>query len=251
MDNEQKAAMDRAAMEEQLQQQKKNAYLSTLDTIINVFGQESAIAKAALLAKQAHAIATTVINIAKGTGESAAAAPFPLNIPLIIGFVGQVAGLIATIKGATKKTKAYATGKYPEIQFAGRPKTGMYSGPHLGLFNEVSGQPEMVIDGITTRRIRTNAPEILDAIYSYRDGHAPRYADGKYPEFGNTSNSSGAVLKRNRELEVIENFTRALDENTSATRRFMTWKPYVSIETIEKKLQQWNEIKKRSRFSQT
>ena len=96
----------------QLQQRKKEAYLSSLDTIASVFGEETKIGKAALIAKQAFAIAETVINIAKGTGETAASVPFPFNIPLIIGYAAQVATLVATIKGASKNVSGYATGGY-------------------------------------------------------------------------------------------------------------------------------------------
>ncbi|QGY44160.1 phage tail tape measure protein [Maribellus comscasis] len=184
--------------------------------------------------------------------------------------LGPIGGAIAAVLlGATgaiqlgianaqrKKVKSYAIGKYPipadddktyNTVFAGRPKTGMYSGPHLGIFNEVPGQPEMVIDGITTSRIKTNAPEILDAIYSFRDGRTPsKYADGKYPETVNISSNSQTKNNSN----TIERFTFALEENTKATRDFINWKPSVSVEMIEKRLKQWNEMKERSSFFQS
>ncbi|MBN2635841.1 MAG: hypothetical protein JXR61_06190, partial [Prolixibacteraceae bacterium] len=243
LDNEQKAAVERAVTEEQLQQQKREAYLSTLDTIIDVFGQESAIGKAALLAKQAYAIAETIINIAKGTGESAAAAPFPANIPLIIGFVGQVAGLIATIEGAGKKTKGYAMGKYPILaedgktynaKYAGRPETGFYNGPHYALFNEVPGQPELIVDGVTTRDLQINAPEIIRAIYDVRDGRTPRYAEGKYPVPANNNsneNSTGITLDNKIARELI-----------SAIHAFTNKKLVVYSEMIKKDIELLNDI---------
>ncbi|MGD9928886.1 MAG: phage tail tape measure protein [Mangrovibacterium sp.] len=112
LDAEEAAARMRIESEIQLQQRKKEAYLSSLDTIISVFGEETKIGKAALIAKQAYAIAETIINIAKGTGETAASVPFPFNIPLIIGFAAQVAALITTIKSATSKVSGYATGGF-------------------------------------------------------------------------------------------------------------------------------------------
>jgi TP901 family phage tail tape measure protein len=73
--------------------------------------------------------------------------------------LGPIAGAIAaTIIGATgavqlgianaerKKALAYAKGKYPvetedgktyDTKYAGKPKTGIYEGPHLGVFSEV------------------------------------------------------------------------------------------------------------------
>jgi hypothetical protein len=40
----------------------------------------------------------------------------------------------------------------------------------------------MVVDGITTRDLRLNYPEIIEAIYAVRDGITPRFARGKYPD---------------------------------------------------------------------
>jgi hypothetical protein len=260
LDTEQKAAEQRAAVEQQLQQQKRDAYLTTLDTIINVFGQESAIGKAALMAKQAYAIAETIINIAKGTGQNASAVPFPANIPLLIGFAAQVAGLIGTIKSATGKTKSYAKGKYPvtaddgktyNTKWAGKPKTGYYDGPHLGVFNEVPGQKELVVDGITSRRIELNYPEIRDAIFAVRDGIAPNYtrnlksyADGKYPEgdiFSSQRNLNSSIDSATGQL-VADAVIQLKDE----IKRFQTWKPKVYTELIKRDLDTLHEIEQRS-----
>lgn len=97
---------------------------ATLDAIIGLAGAESAIGKAALIAKELLAIKEQAISLglftskasmsasealidgAKGTVKSAAAAPFPANLPLIAGFIASIAGVVSTIKRATSKGKA-------------------------------------------------------------------------------------------------------------------------------------------------
>ena len=90
--------------------------------------------------------------------------------------VAQTVGAAVSSK-KRKKTEAYAEGKYPVPL-----RTGTYgSRPHYALFNEVPGYPEMVVDGKTFKTMQMNYPELINAIYSIRDGRTPRgYADGKY-----------------------------------------------------------------------
>jgi hypothetical protein len=59
----------------------------------------------------------------------------------------------------------------------------LYNNPSLGIFSE--HEPEIVIDGPTTRNIQANYPEILKAINAAR---IPQYASGKYPE-GSTADA--------------------------------------------------------------
>lgn len=244
LDNEQKAAIDRAATEEQLQQQKRDAYLSTLDTIVNVFGQESAIGKAALMAKQAYAIAETIINIAKGTGESAASAPFPANIPLVLGFVGQVATLIATIKGATKHTKGYETGGFTEFSVSNDKIAGVVHS------NEFVANAQAVKN--------PTVKPVLDVIdYAQRGGSiarlnlsaiAPGFKTGGYtsPVQNQFSLNQGQPNGMLNELIIATN--KVIEENTAATRELMKWKPYVAITMFEKLRNQYYDIQRQSRL---
>ena len=105
-----------------------------------------------------------------------------LMVFALTGFMGFTAGNIALIS-----SQKYAKGKYPVLDpeggrnyqtaFVGPVKTGLYNKPSLGIFSEE--QPEIVIDGPTTRNIMTNFPEILSAIQNARIG---MYANGLYPE---------------------------------------------------------------------
>ncbi len=61
--------------------------------------------------------------------------------------------------------------------------------PTLGLFAE--REPEIVIDGPTTRNIMANFPEILGAINAARVG---QFAGGKYPEIGGVSTSNSQMI---------------------------------------------------------
>lgn len=105
--------------EEEIEQRKRDAYNTTLDTIISIAGEETALGKAMLIIKKLYALqeqaialglfqskasmklAESTIDITAGTAKSASAAPFPANLPLIAGFVASVAGLLGTIKKTT------------------------------------------------------------------------------------------------------------------------------------------------------
>ena len=160
--------------------------------------------------------------------------------------------ILATVAGAAagllfnKLIPEFAQGKYPDAEFAGRPKTGTYGNkPQLGIFNEVPGQPETVIDGLTSRRIRVNHPEILDAIYAVRDGRIPKYAGGKYPVLSTENATSGARLfsKPSDQLSAIDpEFKELLRQNMEINKKLLAWKPKVYSEKIKKDIDELNEI---------
>lgn len=106
----------------------------SLDTLSQLFGQETALGKAALIAKQAILLQELLINVkstisnaktavtnatlkgaeatadsAAGLAKTSAALPFPANIPLIIGYVAQAIGIIGAVKSAVGATKGVAS----------------------------------------------------------------------------------------------------------------------------------------------
>jgi len=105
-----------------------------------------------------------------------------LRTVLTAAALARTAGNIAMISA-----RKYARGKYPVLDpdggrnyqsaFVGPVKTGLYNKPSLGIFSEE--EPEIVIDGPTTRNILANFPEILSAIQNARVG---QYASGLYPD---------------------------------------------------------------------
>ena len=109
----------------------------------------------------------------------------------ISGVEAAVQGGINKKREKAEKTSQYASGKYPvtgaddgrlyNANFAGRPKTGIYSGPQLGLFNEDPSLPELVVDGRTTRQLMIDYPAVYRGIRQLAVGGTPQFADGKYP----------------------------------------------------------------------
>ncbi|MEM9076314.1 MAG: hypothetical protein AAGC43_04705 [Bacteroidota bacterium] len=109
-----------------------------LDKIIALVDAETGIGKAAIAAKQALALAEFAIDkglfagkatlkiaeagvdSAAGQTKTAAAVPFPANIPLIAGFIAQTVGFIGSLKSAFSK------GKSAQPKFA---LGGLLSGP--------------------------------------------------------------------------------------------------------------------------
>ena len=117
-------------MENSLEQSKINQQNATLDNLKRIIGEESALGKVLLVAKQALAAKELVLQIksdiaaakstatkatlkgteatvdsAAGLAKTAGAAPFPANIPLIAGYAASAAGIIASVVSAVKKAK--------------------------------------------------------------------------------------------------------------------------------------------------
>ena len=106
----------------------------SLDTLAQLFGAETALGKAALIAKQAILLQELLINVkstisnattaatnatvkgaeatadsAAGLAKTSAASPFPANIPFIIGYIAQAVGIIGAVKSAVGATKGVAS----------------------------------------------------------------------------------------------------------------------------------------------
>lgn len=89
-------------------------------------------------------------------------------------------------------SEQYAQGKYPVVgsddgrtynaTWVGKPRTGFYSTPSIGLFNENPSRPEMVVDGATTQKLIFDYPQVYNAIRTVAIGGIPQFAEGKYPE---------------------------------------------------------------------
>lgn len=161
--------------------------------------------------------------------------PFPFNM-----IAATVAGAAATVL-FNKLVPKFAAGKYPDMEFAGRPKTGMYgSNPQLGIFNEVPGQPEMVIDGVTVRKMQLNAPGIIESIYAVRDGRPPQYEKGKYP-ISNDNITSNPVA--NDTIRITDGeLNNVLKRLTNEIKELREWRPAVSVELIDKQRKKYNDI---------
>lgn len=119
-----KAKRDKQLQDEKdLEAQKLQVKLKALDDLQSIFGAESKIGRMALLAKQAlmarelimevsktitfsaQAAARSTVALAEGTAQTAKVG-FPQNIPLLIGYAAQAAGIYSAIKGALSSAKA-------------------------------------------------------------------------------------------------------------------------------------------------
>lgn len=130
----------RAENEKKIIEQVANSRKAAVDQAIDLFGAETAAGKAALIAKQilgaqemiAEARKTITFSslvasrsaaaVAEGTAQTAKIG-FPQNIPMLIGYGLQAAGIISAIAGAVGKSKSVASslgggggGSIPQIQ---------------------------------------------------------------------------------------------------------------------------------------
>lgn len=146
------------------------------------------------------------------------------------------------------KENQYASGKYPVIggddgrvydtNYAGRPKTGIYSGPQLGIFNEDPQRPEMVVDGKTTRQLILNYPAIYKGIRQMAAGYTPQFTSGKYPSSG-----SGNIIQSINSLSPDD-----IKIFRDAVREFRKFKIPVEYVKIKKGLSELEEMEKQSRL---
>jgi TP901 family phage tail tape measure protein len=235
------------------------SYVSMLAAVVD---EESALGKALFLFNQALAVAEVWVNIAKANAKATAALVLPpLYAPIIAANTAQgviqtgiiLAQTVAKFSKSGKKVKAMAEGKYPvqaddgktyDAQFAGKPKTGFYDGPQLGIFNEVPGQQEMVVDGITTREIRLNYPEIMRSIYAIRDGRTPKYAEGKYPD----NTPSAPQQNSNTASQPITTYTIDVDKFDKAIDRLMQMELNLNITEVKKRLDRLEDRNKKTRL---
>ncbi len=122
-----KANNKKLESDRELYETRKKLINDSLNAAINAAGSETKVGQALLLAKQIMAAREMAIqlglfkskmalNVAEATGDTAkglakttSAAPFPANIPLIIGFAAQVAGIIGAIKSASQTGSSVKT----------------------------------------------------------------------------------------------------------------------------------------------
>ena len=121
-EDKEKAHQDELRQKEEIRQ----ATLSNLDTIIAAAGSETKIGRALFIAKQAMLIkeqiakakatlmelgliaAKGAADVASGAGATAKVG-FPANIPLLIAFAAQAAGIFGSIKSAVNAAKGSAS----------------------------------------------------------------------------------------------------------------------------------------------
>mgnify|MGYP003642452565 CR=1 FL=1 len=109
-----------------IEQEKRESRNKTFDNAVMLAGAETSLGKALLIAKQglllkdlimearktitfsAMAASRSAVAVAEGTAQTAKVG-FPQNIPLLIGYAAQAAGIIGAITSAVGKTKGIAS----------------------------------------------------------------------------------------------------------------------------------------------
>lgn len=109
-----------------LEQQRVAAKQQALDNIISIVGAESALGKAALIAKQILiakelvaeakrtitfsklAVVNSKVAVAEGAAKTAKVG-FPQNVPMLIAYAAQAAGIISAILSATSAAKSVSS----------------------------------------------------------------------------------------------------------------------------------------------
>ena len=144
---------------------------------------EKRYAKRQKLLASVQAAIEGIVEIARINSNAAVNADLSqtLRALLTAAAVTRTAANIAVIQAQQYQGGLYPvlgsnTGRTYQSTFLGPVKTGLYKKPTLGLFAEE--EPEMVIDGPTTRNLMANFPEILSAIQNARVG---QYSGGLYP----------------------------------------------------------------------
>ena len=110
----------------ELEKEKSEARHKAFDEAVNIAGAETDLGKAILIAKQGLAlkemvmeakktitfgklaVAKSVVAGAEGTAQTAKVG-FPQNVPLLISYAAQLAGIIGAVKSATKKSDSIAS----------------------------------------------------------------------------------------------------------------------------------------------
>jgi hypothetical protein len=142
----------RKLQEAELKQKEKEQVLDNLETIRSVAGEESRIGRAIFIAKQAMLVKEQImeakatlaritmrsaeagVDVAKGAASTAKVG-FPQNVPLLIAFAAQAAGIIAAVASAAGAAKS-------SVGSAGGGGGSASTAPAPPAFNIVGAAPE-------------------------------------------------------------------------------------------------------------
>ena len=185
-----KAELDKQLDSGQISQEQYNARVSQLDADLDA--KKEKLEKEQRERERTQAIFSTTVSTAVGVAKAWELGP--ILGPIMAALVAAMGVMqIATIQAAQ-----YATGKYPVVgaddgrtydaEYVGNNiQTGVYEKPTLGLFSEK--EPEMVVDGNTTRKLIFDYPQVYRSIIDVSRGRIPQFANGRYPMENSTISS--------------------------------------------------------------
>ena len=155
-----KRSLDNIAREQAEAQAKTAIRMKALDDLTSIFGAESRVGKAFLIAKQllqakelameisktitfsTQAAARSTVAVAEGTAQTAKVG-FPQNIPMLIGYAAQAAGIFGAIRSAVKSAKSsVALPSMPSISEGGMSSSPASVAPTFNVVG-TSGQNQI------------------------------------------------------------------------------------------------------------
>ena len=207
-----KAELDKQLDSGQISQEQYNARVSQLDADLDA--KKEKLEKEQRERERTQAIFSTTVSTAVAVAKA-----WELG-PILGPILAALAAAMGVVQIATIKAAQYATGKYPvigeddgrryEANYVGnRIQTGVYDQPTLGLFSEK--EPEMVVDGNTTRKLILNYPRVYRSIIDISRGRVPQFAGGRYPtdssmissgtfDVGDSDPAMNRLLEKNIEM---------------------------------------------------
>jgi len=155
-----KRSLDKIAREKAEADAKTAIRMKALDDLTSIFGAETRLGKAFLIAKQllqakemvmeisktitfsTQAAARSTVAVAEGTAQTAKVG-FPQNIPLLIGYAAQAAGIFGAIRSAVKSAKSsVALPSMPSISEGGMSSSPVSAAPTFNVVG-TSGQNQI------------------------------------------------------------------------------------------------------------
>lgn len=160
LDEEKEKEIEVAELKAQLKEEERQGIKDNLDAVVQAAGQETAIGKAAFIARQAMLVKEQIaeakatlakvtmkasessVALAQGSAETAKVG-FPQNIPLLIAFAAQAAGIFSSIKSAVGAAKS-STSRFGGSSGSAATsfRAAAPSAPQAPAFNVVGASPE-------------------------------------------------------------------------------------------------------------
>lgn len=237
-----KNALDKQLESGAISQEQYTARTAQLDADLDAKKEELEKKQAGRAKRMA--IFETVMNTAVAIVGALKTQPPWLGIAL-----AAIVGAMGAVQLATIMSAQYARGKYPVVgrddgrtyqaDYAGdNLRTGIYQQPTLGLFSEK--EPEMVVDGATTRKLVFDYPQIYQSIMDVSHGRTPQFAGGNYPaassrnsgEYNTTSTSDPEIKQllqkniemmqalRDKKIEIPWYGRGGIDEKMSKAKKY-------------------------------
>lgn len=239
-----KAKIDKLNKQKAIKDAETDVAMDGLAALRSIVGEETALGKMLFLAEQAMAVGRIWFHTGIANAKAVAAMPLTGGQPWVT--INTVSAGVQTAKVLAQTIGQFAEGRYPvrgasdgkvyNAQYTPELKTGVYSQPSIGLFSEID--PEMVVDGATTKRLMFDYPEVYNGILSLSRGGAPQFADGRYPESANDQTTDIDLTDDNSIISILQQSTATTQElNTILKKGIRAVLIYKELEEMEEEVE--------------